>query len=123
MAEAAPILLFVGDRPVLSSLEFALALDGFAVAEGPIGAGDLPAAACLVVDQDYEDDGMAFLMGLRQRGCTTPAIVLVTHPTLATRILATAIGAMLIEKPLLGEDLTQALREAPIFCRNKGFVA
>jgi hypothetical protein len=36
---------------------------------------------------------------------------------------AFANDAIVVEKPLLGEDLTRALREAPIFCRNKGFVA
>ena len=108
----APILLFVGDGPVLSSLEFALALEGFAVADGTAEDVDPFAAGCLVVDQGYLGNGIAFLAALRHFGCTTPGLVLVTNPTPATRVLAAAAGAVLIEKPLLGGELTLALRGA-----------
>ena len=108
----APILLFIGDGPVLSSLEFALALEGFAVADGTAEDVDPFAAGCLVVDQGYLGNGIAFLAALRHFGCTTPGLVLVTNPTPATRVLAAAAGAVLIEKPLLGGELTLALRGA-----------
>ena len=108
----APILLFIGDGPVLSSLEFALALEGFAVADGTAEDVDPFAAGCLVVDQGYLGNGIAFLAALRHFGCTTPGLVLVTNPTSATRGLAAAAGAVLIEKPLLGGELTSTLRGA-----------
>ena len=112
MTDAAPILLFVGDGPVLSSLEFALALEGFTVADGTAEDVDPFAAGCLVVDQGYLGNGIAFLAALRHFGCTTPGLVLVTNPTAALRGLAAAVGAVLIEKPLLGGELTLALRGA-----------
>lgn len=123
MAENAPILLFIGDRPVLSSLEFALALDGFPVADGSGEAADPTAASCLVVDQGYRDDGIGFLAELRERGCTAPAILLVTDLSPALKLLAEAIEIVPIEKPLLGEELTQALCETLSICRDKGLVA
>lgn len=123
MAGDAPILLYVGDRPVLSSLEFALALDGFAVEDGSDGDADPMAAGCLVVDQGYQGDGAGFMVALRERGCTAPAILLVTDLSPALRILIEATHIMPIEKPLLGEELTQALREVLAACRDKGLVA
>lgn len=110
MNKQSSILLFVGDQPVLSSLEFALALDGFDVAEGAAAKDDILSAGCLVVDQNYRGDGAAFLAGLRQDGCTAPAVLLVTNPTSAFRLRAAAAGAAVIEKPLLGEELSHALR-------------
>src|SRR5690606_5433175 len=112
MTRQAPILLFVDDGPVLSSLEFALTLQGFAAASGAAEMADPFAAGCLVMDQTFRGDGLAYLATLRQGGCATPAVLLVTNPTPAMRVSALAAGAVLIEKPLLGEDLTQALREA-----------
>ncbi len=122
MAEDAPVLLFVGDRPVLSSLEFALSLEGFVVLDASVGAADPLAASCLVVDQGYQDDGIAFLAALRERGCTAPAILLVSNLTPALRLLAADGGILPIEKPLLGEELTQALRDALTHCGNKELV-
>lgn len=111
LAVEGQILLFVADRPVLSSLEFTLGLEGFQVADGAQAALDPAHAACLVVDQQYGEDGIAFLLALRQAGCVTPAILLVTYPTPYTRALASAAGALLVEKPLLGEELTRALSD------------
>lgn len=112
MTRQAPVLLFVDDGPVLSSLEFSLTLQGFAAANGAAKAADPFAAGCLVIDRDYGGDGLAWLAALRREGCTTPAILLVTNPTSAIGALCTGAGAVLIEKPLLGEDLTRALHEA-----------
>jgi len=123
MAAAAPILLYVGDRPVLSSLEFALALDGFDVENGSDERADPMAAGCLVVDQGYQGDGAGFLVALRDQGCTAPAILLVTDLSAALRILIEAAHIMPIEKPLMGEELTQALREVLAVCRDRRLVA
>lgn len=116
MSKRSSILLFVGDRPVLSSLEFALALDGFDVADGTAEEGEISSACCLVVDQGYRGNGATFLAELRQRGCGVPAVLLVTNPTAAVRARAAAVGAVVIEKPLLGDELTHALRDALDHC-------
>lgn len=117
MNEVSPILLFVGDGAVLSSLEFALTLESLSVANGAAGTTDPSQASCLVVDQRYCGDGLAFLAGLRRQGVTAAAVLLVTNPTPVTRERAAAAGAALVEKPLLGEELTDALREALEGCR------
>ena len=74
MSPDRPILLFESDRPVLSSLEFALALDGLPV-----------------------EDGAA------------PAILLATNPSGHTRSRAAALSAVLVEKPLLDDELARTL--------------
>ncbi|MGV2496837.1 response regulator transcription factor [Pelagerythrobacter aerophilus] len=116
MSTRSPILLFIGDRPVLSSLEFALALEGFDIVNGAAEEVEVSSAGCLVVDQGYCGDGAAFLAELRQDGHAMPAILLVTNPTASTRTRAGAAGAVVIEKPLFGEELTHALRGALDHC-------
>lgn len=110
MVRKTAILLFVDDRPVLSSLQFSLAVEGFEVVDGVAGGANPSAAAAVVIDQAYRADGLASLADLRAKGCITPAIVLATNPTAQLRATVAAAGAALIEKPLLGDDLTSALR-------------
>ena len=62
MAEQS-ILLFVSDRPVRSSLQFALSLDGFSVGDG-LEVRDRSRAAGLVIDQACGGDGMGVLASL-----------------------------------------------------------
>lgn len=103
------ILLFVSDGPVLSSLQFSLAIEGFATGEGG-GAGiDTSAATALVIDQDYNGDGLATLLAMRAEGCAIPSILLVTNPAAQLRARAAAAGAQLIEKPLLTDELSCAI--------------
>lgn len=104
------VLLYVGDHPVLSSLEFSLAIDGFEVADGAAGEMVPSAAAALVIDQGYLADGLAALVAFREAGCGTPAILLATNPNRRLRAGAAGAGAVLIEKPLLGDELTGILR-------------
>ena len=108
MAAASPVLLYVSDRPVLLSLEFSLSLQGFEVADA-CGDHDPNMAACLVIDQGSGGGSIDLLASLRATNCETPALLLSTNPTQAFRAKAAAVGAGIIEKPLLGEDLTQAL--------------
>jgi DNA-binding response OmpR family regulator len=103
-----PIALLVSDPAVLSSLQFALSIEGYQVG----GAGDEPAAAALVVDQSWQEDGIAAINALRAKGITAPAIVLATHPSAAFRARAAIAGAILVEKPLLGDELSSAIAKA-----------
>lgn len=112
MAAQPVILLFVGDRPVLSSLQFSLAIEGFDVADGAAGRIEPSAVAALVIDQAFCADAFAMLAAFRSSGCATPAILLATNPTAHTRAQAAAAGAVLVEKPLLGDELTGALHAA-----------
>ena len=108
----APIMLFVSDRPVLSSLQFALALEGFEVLDGAADGHDPAAAAALVIDQGPLAEGLAALAAFRAGGCGTPAFILATNPTRRLRAQAAAACAVLVEKPLLGDELSRALRAA-----------
>jgi len=107
---AAPhILLFTDDAGVLSSLEFSLSLSGFTVADG--SKADPSAAAALVIDQVYRGDGLKTLEALRSAGDEVPAVLLATNPTCVLRRRAAAAHATVIEKPLLGDELTHTLAD------------
>ena len=107
-----PILLFVSDASVLSSLQFSLAIEGFHIADGAAEGIQPSAAAALVIDACYRGDGLAALAGFRLDGCAAPAILLATNPGARLRSQAAAAGVELIEKPLLGDELGCAIRTA-----------
>ena len=103
-----PILIYEQDQSVLASLQFALALEGYCVRDGAGAEADPLGAACLIIEQRHgEGDGLA---RLRASGCDTPAVLLATNPTRTIRERAEAAGIPLVEKPLLTDDLTRALR-------------
>lgn len=101
------VLLFVDDASVLSSLEFSLPLHGLAVADG--SGADPTAAAVLVIDQAHRGDGLALLEAQRAAGHTAPAVLLATNPTRALRLRAAAARAIIVEKPLFGDELNRVL--------------
>ena len=109
MANREAIMLLIDDRPVLSSLQFSLAIEGFQVVDGGADGIDTSVAAALVIDQNYLGDGLAVLRDLRMQGCKVPAIVLATNPSTGVRARLSALGGELIEKPLLGEELSHAI--------------
>ena len=113
-----PMLLLVDDDPaVLASLIFMLELDGFAVdafdsGETVVARTRLARHACLVLDYRLAGiDGLSLLKLLRERGETCPAVIITSNPTRAMRQRTTEAGAVLIEKPLLGDSLTTAIRQ------------
>ncbi len=113
-----PMLLLVDDDPaVLASLQFSLELDGFAVdalesGETVMARTRMAPHACLVLDYRLPGiDGLSLLTLLRERGETCPAIIITSNPTRAMRQRTTELGAVLIEKPLLSDGLTTAIRQ------------
>ena len=70
----------------------------------------LSTAAALVIDECYAGDGLVALDGLKRHGCCAPAIILATNPTVKLRARVAAANAELIEKPLLGDELSSAIR-------------
>ena len=113
-----PMLLLVDDDPaVLASLIFSLELEGFAVdafdsGETVVTRNRLARHACLVLDYRLPGiDGLSLLKLLRERGETCPAVIITSNPTRAMRQRTTEAGAVLIEKPLLGDSLTTAIRQ------------
>ena len=112
-----PRILLVDDDPAIrASLRFSLELEGYEVATFA-AAGDLLAAPqisasdCLVIDYRLPGmDGLELVEVLRGRGVTLPAILITTTPSRRVRARAAALGAPLIEKPLLCDGLTAAIR-------------
>ncbi|MGL3820152.1 histidine kinase [Sphingopyxis sp. R3-92] len=103
-----PVILFASDPALLSALRFSLTLEGFDVR----GNTERPTSPmCLIIDQGFRSDGLAWLASLRADGNASPAILLVTHPDRSVRASAAALGATLIEKPLTGDDLSDALTD------------
>lgn len=115
MEPARRIILIEPDMAVRKALMFSLGLEGFEVETvDPSQALDRldeeDDDACLVIDHyPYNADALQLLTRLTG-GSRRPAVVLATHPAKVLRERVSAAGAVLVEKPLLGDVLTEALR-------------
>jgi FixJ family two-component response regulator len=103
------------DSALLSALEFALQAEGYRVR----GCADAAAAmqvpaeqvACLVIDYKLPDiDGMDLAQRLRGAGVTAPMILITSNPDARCRARAARAGAVIVEKPLLGDGLLREIR-------------
>lgn len=106
------------DADLLGALRFSLELDGLRViahrkAE-TVDAAALPLTdACLVLDYKLPSaNGLELLDELRAAGVTLPAILVTSHASIEVRRRTREAGAVLIEKPLLGETLITAIHAA-----------
>ena len=110
------ILLVDDDDAVRASLQFALELQGFEIetfasAEALTAFASPENPACLVLDYRLPGvDGLTLLRALRGLGVTAPAIIMTTNPNRDVRNEAAALDTILIEKPLLGDELVSAVR-------------
>ena len=114
-----PLVLLVEDDASLQrALTFSLELEGFRVELCESGESLLrrPAPlrpACLVVDQRLPGiTGIEALALMRQRRVVLPAILITTQPSHELRATAAALGVRILEKPLLGGQLSAAIQEA-----------
>lgn len=117
--ETSPVVFLVDDDPaVRGALAFALELEGFTVAAFANGGECLalqavPEVGCLVVDFNLPDmNGMELIDSLRNRDVRLPAILITSHPSLQLRQSAAAANLPIVEKPLLGEQLLEAIRNS-----------
>jgi FixJ family two-component response regulator len=119
--EAAPrravVVIVDDDAALLSSLKFALEFEGFAIQAYPDAqavlesAADTSTAECMVVDYKLPGmNGLELVRELRARGITTPAILITTAPGIVLRDRAARAGVAIVEKPLLGNALTESIR-------------
>lgn len=116
---ARPTILVVDDdADLLAALRFSLEADGyrvraFASAEAMLASDEgSDSAACLVIDYVLpRANGLDLIRALRQRGVGAPTILITTHPSLWVRELTGKLGVRIVEKPLLGGMLVQAVRE------------
>lgn len=112
------VVLVEDDDALAKALQFALGLEGWRVDLRPSAAAllDRPmpdGPCCLVLDLPLPGiPGLAPLTELRRRGVESPVIVITGDPREAVRAAAEALGARIIEKPLLSGELLAAVRDA-----------
>jgi two-component system response regulator FixJ len=116
---AKQIILVIDDDPaVCSSLKFSLELQGFVVrtyldAYELLNEADLPSESCLLIDYHMPVmNGLELLARLRDRGVSTPAILITSHPNRNLHERVVAAGVPLIEKPFLRNVLMDHIRDA-----------
>jgi two-component system, LuxR family, response regulator FixJ len=110
------VVVVVGDDLALrDSLKFWLELEGLTVRSYASGA-ELPAEGrcdCLVIDQSVPaDNGLHSIAQLRARRFSAPAILVTSQPSPSLRKEAEKAGVPIVEKPLLGNGLLDAVRDA-----------
>ena len=114
---ARPKILLVDDDPaVRAALAFSLEIEGFLIetfecGEDLLDKADFPKNGCFVLDYCLPGiDGLSLLKILRSRGVELPAVLITSAPNRQVRARAAEAGAVIIEKPLLGDALTAAVR-------------
>lgn len=112
------VLLVDDDADLLAALRFSLETDGYRVrafdsAEAMLAADETDASVlCLVIDYLLpRASGLDLIRALRLRGVSAPTILITTHPSVRVRELTRQLGVRILEKPLLGGMLAQAVRE------------
>jgi two-component system response regulator FixJ len=112
------VVVIDDDPAVLGALKFALELEGFSVPAYGSGSellaqADLPEVGCLVIDFKLPDmDGLRLLAALRNRAVRLPAVLITSNPSESLRRRAAAVDVPIVEKPLLGNALVDAIRTA-----------
>lgn len=112
-----PKILLVDDDPAIrASLAFSLELEGFLIETFDCGEDlaerlEFPDNGCLVLDYRLPGiDGLSLLKALRSRGIGLPAVLITSAPSRSLRNGAAEAGAVIVEKPLLCDALTAAVR-------------
>lgn len=103
------------DSAVCSALKFALEIEGFSVrtyaSSNEILAAEIPHGGCMIIDYNLPGtNGLDLLCELDRRQVHLPSFLITTNPTARVRERATAQGVAIIEKPLLGNQLSEAVR-------------
>jgi len=114
-----PTVLLVDDDAALrTALQFSLELEGFNVetfesGEALLLRDDPERDTCLVLDLNLPGvDGLGVIREFRRRGVEAPALLITSHPRPSVRSGATDLGAVIVEKPLLGDHLLGAIQSA-----------
>lgn len=115
--EAQPaVVVLDDDAALLSSLEFALEMEGYSIkayhsTEDLLAEVDPPNTGCLILDYNLPGtNGLDVLQTLRAMGVAAPAIIITTEPGATLRRRSEAQGVAIVEKPLLGNALLDAIR-------------
>ncbi len=111
------VILVVDDDPaVLTSLKFALELEGFVVKAFSTAQSLLRHRigrhVCLVIDYRLPDtNGLDLLQRLRAKGVVAPAVLITSHPSEDVKRRAAKLEMPIVEKPFLGNSLVAAIKE------------
>lgn len=118
-ATSAPWVIHIvdDDAAVCGSLKFTFELDGFDVRTyagfKELMASDLPRSGCLIVDYNLPQiNGLDLLSELDRRNVHLPSFLITSNPSPNVRQRASAQGVAIIEKPLLGNQLSEAVRDS-----------
>ncbi len=112
------IAIVEDDEDVLNALQFALEADGYAVcafldAAQALDSPNIDRADCLVIDYGLPGmDGVELMKALRSRQVACPAIIITGNPTPRCRREADAVGAPVLEKPLMAHALARQIEAA-----------
>lgn len=115
---ASTVLLVDDDDAVLGALAFALKAEGFRVDacgtyEAALETSQSSRPDCMVIDYRLAAwNGLDLAQALRQRGVTAPLILITSHPDKRCRAQAAKAGAVIVEKPLLGDALSCQIRRS-----------
>ena len=115
-SDSETVIIVEPDTGLLRALRFDLELDGFAVQThrsiASLTPSTLPLAkACLVIEDNLPGaNGVELLQRLRSADIHLPAVIMTSLPTAALGSRVEALGAVMLEKPLLGGALTMAVR-------------
>lgn len=110
------IIVAEADEAIRNSLQFALRAEGYDVSVFADGAALLAApgaagADAYILDHHLPDmDGIYLLSRLRDTRAAGPALFLAGRATPAFRRSAAALGATVLDKPLIGDALNAGLR-------------
>jgi two-component system, LuxR family, response regulator FixJ len=101
-----PLVIVVDDDgAVRNSLKFSLEIEGFAVrtySDGQqlLNGRDASASSCLIIDHNLPGiSGLETIARLREEHVNVPAILITSHPTLATAEHARQAHIPIVEKP------------------------
>ena len=115
-ADRSPLLVLIdSDAAVSDALRFQLELEGYEVETFRDGGSVLASwvgqrPGCHVIDFDLPDmDGLALLQRLRERGVIMPSVLIAGQPTQRVRALARALSVPIVEKPLMKNELIEAV--------------
>jgi len=106
------------DPAILASLKFSLEIEGYVVytyssPKALIADATRKTWGCLVIDYNLpESNGLQLLGELRRIGVGMPAILITTNPSPHLRMRAAAASVSIVEKPLIGNTLVDAIRTA-----------
>ena len=110
------VVVVDNDAALLGALKFALELEGYVVAPFRSAAEvlaekNLPDSGCLVIDFNLSGmNGLDLVAALRNRSVSLPAILIAGSAPPDVRRRAAAASMPIVEKPLFGNALLNAIR-------------